>query len=159
MLDFVQKIADCDVVFADEYNTSQVCGRCQWRLGTTPVEIATHKRWTSQGHRHRQCNSCVPNEDVISFPEIINTKLGSKAIAIRRLERIRALFFSRNNVSLRFHRRNRPANLHQWWRLLCRNIRQTTLRWERIQIHFIEVRLESRLISGPKYSHQRCLFD
>lgn len=92
LVKYITKHNWCDVVFADEYNTSQVCGRCQRKFGTTDEEAKRHKRWAWRGHRHRLCSDCVPKDNVISLPDDINTKLSCKSIELKELERARNLY-------------------------------------------------------------------
>ena len=111
LVNYVKKIPSCDVVFADEYNTSQVCGRCQRRYGTTEEEKQKHIKWNRRGIRMRLCSDCKPDASVISLPPKIYTKWSSQAINRHRLERIVNLYvkfptFSMQDAEKEVYRQN-----------------------------------------------------
>ncbi|XP_037028726.1 uncharacterized protein LOC119068966 [Bradysia coprophila] len=94
LVKFVRKRTGCDIVYADEYNTSQVCGRCQRRFKTSDDETIQHKRWERKGARMRLCSNCTPNDNIIPLPTTINTRMSPRAQHLHRLTITNRLFFN-----------------------------------------------------------------
>lgn len=83
----IKKRRNCDVVFVDEYNTSQTCTRCFRIFKTTENEMKQHKRWESKGLRHRNCADCKPTEQYLQLPAMIHTKESPRTITTKLLEK------------------------------------------------------------------------
>lgn len=66
IIKLLKKIRDCDIVFVDEYNTSQVCGKCHAKL-----EKVKHELWSLKEIRHRVCDDCHPTSNIINLPKTI----------------------------------------------------------------------------------------
>lgn len=79
---YIKKIINCDLVFVDEYNTSQVCGKCQH-----PFNKLKHERWTYKGIRHRLCETCKPNNNIVALPTTIVTPICSRPLKFEMLQK------------------------------------------------------------------------
>lgn len=72
LIEAFKKRINCVVVSTNEYNTSQLCGRC---FGRFP-------RWTKP-KRYKKCDNCQPNP-ILGLPTRIITNVSKRALQMRR---------------------------------------------------------------------------
>lgn len=85
---YLKKKSNCDIVFVDEYNTSQSCGTCHEKYAKNSEDEAKYKRWSRLGYRYRTCMNCEPMRRHIIIPpaKVIQTPKPQRRIETEKNE-------------------------------------------------------------------------
>ncbi|XP_037035229.1 uncharacterized protein LOC119073712 [Bradysia coprophila] len=100
----LKKVPVCDVMFVDEYNTSKACGCC-YRSFDQPK----HKHWDTRKIRHRVCDDCHPDAEIISLPNTIIAPKSQRQLQTEKRE-VRHLIYQ-DNPSISWNESAQLANL------------------------------------------------